>query len=126
MERATLQRLFTTFPIGWPAAGLLLLRLAAGVALIIRGLSATHGILQPAPLILSAAAVVSGVFLLLGLWTPFIGLSAVFVELLNAIPRTGDEGCHLLLAAMALSLVMLGPGAWSIDAYKYGRRRIDF
>lgn len=31
----------------------------------------------------------------------------------------------MLLALIGVSLVMLGPGAWSIDARVYGRKRID-
>jgi len=30
-----------------------------------------------------------------------------------------------LLAALGVSLVMLGPGAWSVDARLFGRKRID-
>jgi uncharacterized membrane protein YphA (DoxX/SURF4 family) len=32
---------------------------------------------------------------------------------------------QLTRAAIALSLVMLGPGAWSIDRRLFGRKRID-
>jgi putative oxidoreductase len=32
---------------------------------------------------------------------------------------------HLLLAVLAVSVAMLGPGAWSVDARLFGRRRID-
>jgi len=34
-----LQRLFSTFPDGWPGAGLLLLRLCLGIALILLGVA---------------------------------------------------------------------------------------
>ncbi len=120
-----MQRLFSTFPNDWPGAGLLLLRLAAGVPLIIRGISEIHGVPQPGPLIFSGAAVVSGAFLVAGLWTPFAGALEVFIELWIVFSQTGHEGIHILLAALSASLVMLGPGAWSIDARLFGRRRID-
>jgi putative oxidoreductase len=32
---------------------------------------------------------------------------------------------HFLLAVMCAGLAMLGPGAWSVDAYLFGRRRFD-
>ncbi|HEX8765158.1 MAG TPA: hypothetical protein VF740_08355 [Candidatus Acidoferrum sp.] len=32
---------------------------------------------------------------------------------------------HLLLAVLGASLAMLGPGAWSVDARLFGRKRID-
>lgn len=121
-----MQRLFTTFPIGWPAAGLLLLRLSAGVPLIVHGISATHRTTQPLSFTLPALSALSGVLLLFGLWTPLVGLSAVFIELSKLILRSVDGEYHILLAALALSLVMLGPGAWSIDARLFGRRSIDF
>jgi uncharacterized membrane protein YphA (DoxX/SURF4 family) len=38
-------------------------------------------------------------------------------------PANGYEH-HLLLAVLAISLAMLGPGAWSIDAQIFGRKRI--
>ncbi len=32
---------------------------------------------------------------------------------------------HIFLAILAVSLTMLGPGAWSIDARLFGRKRFD-
>jgi uncharacterized membrane protein YphA (DoxX/SURF4 family) len=96
------------------------------VPLIISGLSKIHEGLQALPLIVPAVAVASGFFLMLGLWTPLAGSCAALIDMYNAISRAGDEQYHIVLAAVALSIVMLGPGAWSIDARLYGRRRIDF
>jgi putative oxidoreductase len=120
-----LQRLFSTFPNSWPGAGLLLLRLAAGVPLIIRGISEIQGAPQLAPLILAGAAIAGGGFVLFGLWTPFAAAAEVFLELWSVFSRTAHYESSILLAALAASLVMLGPGAWSIDARLFGRRRID-
>ena len=78
------------------------------------------------PLILAGAAVVSGVFVLIGLWTPFAASLGALLEMWIVFSRTGYDGTPLLLAGLATSLVMLGPGAWSIDARLFGRRRIDF
>jgi putative oxidoreductase len=121
-----LQRFFSTFPNGWPGTGLLLLRLAAGLPLIVRGLLAAQRMFDPGAFVLPGIALVVGIFLLLGLWTPFSGLSALCIDLLKMISRDGDEAYHMHMAALALSLVMLGPGAWSIDARLFGRKRIDF
>jgi hypothetical protein len=38
--------------------------------------------------------------------------------------RTGDPCALILLAAVGVALAMLGPGAWSIDALLFGRRRM--
>jgi uncharacterized membrane protein YphA (DoxX/SURF4 family) len=33
---------------------------------------------------------------------------------------------HAFLAVLLASVAMLGPGAWSIDARLFGRKRFDF
>jgi len=38
--------------------------------------------------------------------------------------RTGDPWGLILLDAVGLALAMLVPGAWSIDALVFGRRRM--
>ncbi len=120
-----MQRLFSTFPNEWPGAGLLLLRLACGTPLIVGGISAGYGAPHALQLAVPLTAVVSGTLLLLGLWTPYAGALAMLIELRFLILRNSYEGSHIQLAALAASLAMLGPGAWSIDARLFGRRRID-
>jgi hypothetical protein len=65
-----LQRLFTMFPCGWPGRALLLLRLGIVATLTQDGILAWMGALQREPISLHIVAVIAGVFLLLGLWTP--------------------------------------------------------
>jgi putative oxidoreductase len=36
-----------------------------------------------------------------------------------------DRWIHIFLAILAVSVAMLGPGAWSIDARLFGRKRFD-
>ena len=36
-----------------------------------------------------------------------------------------DKWIHIFLAILAAGIAMLGPGAWSIDARLFGRRRVD-
>jgi hypothetical protein len=64
--------------------------------------------------------------LLFGLSTPFAAAAEVFLELWSVFSRTAYYESSILLAALAASLAMLGPGVWSIDARLFGRRRIDF
>jgi uncharacterized membrane protein YphA (DoxX/SURF4 family) len=42
----------------------------------------------------------------------------------SAFSGQGDFWAEILLATIAAGLVMLGPGAWSIDARLFGRKRL--
>jgi uncharacterized membrane protein YphA (DoxX/SURF4 family) len=46
-------------------------------------------------------------------------------ELWIAFAASGKAETHLLLGALSAGLAMLGPGAWSIDARLFGRKRIE-
>ena len=104
----------------------MLLRFTGGVPLVLRGISEIREAPPALAMILAAAAVVSGLLELAGLWTPVAASVAAFLELWIVVSRSGLEGAPIFLAAMAASLAMLGPGAWSVDARLFGRRRIDF
>jgi len=64
-------------------------------------------------------------FLFAGLWTPFVGALQAFIELWITFSGGREGAIHLLAAALGVGLAMLGPGAWSIDARLFGRKRID-
>lgn len=119
-----LQRLFSTFAGGWPGAGLLLLRLVAGTALLYfatgRHLNSSD-LPSFVPQVLEVGA---GILLLVGLWTPIAGAAMAMVQVWIAFSRAGDPLIPLLLAALGLGLAMIGPGAWSIDARLFGRKQI--
>jgi putative oxidoreductase len=123
-----LQRLFSTFPDGWPGCGLLLLRLGTGVALICLGVG---GFLSAAGELVSIArdlaAIIGGIFLLAGLWTPVTGALLAMDELWIALSlyssQRHGQWIHILLAVLTAGVAMLGPGAWSIDARLFGRKR---
>ena len=119
-----LQRLFSTFPDGWPGTGLLLLRTALCAVLIHETMTGFTG-LRGATATLQWAAAGGGLLLLLGLWTPVTGVLVGIVELWDACFQPGDPWMAILVAALGLGLAMLGPGAWSIDARLCGRRRIE-
>jgi putative oxidoreductase len=115
-----MQRLFSAFPNSLPGAGLLLLRFCQSTLLIhhagiLSGLSlSTEGLVK-------LFATGAGGLILLGLFTPFVSTIGAAAALWMAIPL--EE--RILLAAIGIGLALLGPGAWSIDALLYGRRRID-
>lgn len=126
---AFLQRLFSTFPNSWPGVGILLLRCCLATALLD---SASTGFLTPpetTPLIQQLAAAATGTFLLVGLWTPVMATLAACTEawiVLSPYPSAHeDRRIHILLSVLAISIAMLGPGAWSVDARLFGRKRFD-
>ena len=52
-------------------------------------------------------------------------LDEVWMALSLSAAPLGDRWIHVIVAVLAVSLAMLGPGAWSIDARLFGRKRID-
>jgi len=120
----TLQRLFTMFPRGWPGAGLLLLRLAAAIPLLIGATSKLFGTPQNG-LHEEYIEIGVGSLLVAGLWTPVAGALQAVIEVWLGFSGEGGTGVHFLLAALGVSLVMLGPGGRSVDALLFGRKRID-
>jgi putative oxidoreductase len=79
------------------------------------------------PSLLGAAHILlvcAAVCICIGLWTPVMGAIQGIAELVMTLFRADGYEHHLLLAILAISLAMLGPGAWSIDAQIFGRKRI--
>jgi uncharacterized membrane protein YphA (DoxX/SURF4 family) len=74
------------------------------------------------PQIIGAGA---GVLLLLGLWTPLTGILLALIELWIALAHSGDLWISISLATLGVTLAMIGPGAWSIDARLFGRKHIE-
>ena len=124
-----MQRLFSTFAGGWPGVGLLLLRLLTGAALIYFGIA---GVLEAPPLtivILQIIGIGAGILILVGLWTPVAGTLAatvkVWITLSCFLSHSGDPWIAIVQVVLSAVLAMVGPGAWSIDARLFGRKRID-
>lgn len=69
-------------------------------------------------------AAMAGILILLGLWTPFAGVLAVLANLDLFTLSPGNASETILFVGVGISLSMLGPGAWSIDARIFGRRRV--
>jgi putative oxidoreductase len=122
------QRLFSGFDDGWPGAGLLLLRLLTGPALIHFGLASLRQAPPLATVVLQIIGIGAGILLLVGLWTPLAGGLAAIVKVCIAFLRyfshSGDPWIPILQAVLSAVLAMVGPGAWSIDARLFGRKRI--
>ena len=75
---------------------------------------------------LLARCIVGGVAVLIwvGLWTPLAAVAGTVIQIIAIAFGHRFNSSLVALAAMALSLAMLGPGAWSFDARLYGRKRI--
>jgi putative oxidoreductase len=124
------QRLFTTFADGLPGAGLLLLRLFTGAVLIDFGISGMHEGPQSWNVALQIIGISAAISLLLGMFTPVAGVLAAAAKVWIAISQfsshSGDPSITLAQAILAAALAMIGPGVWSIDAQRYGRKHIVF
>ena len=119
-----MRRLFSSFAHGAPGAGLLLLRLAVGIELIVHGIAALITGPPFALAIFYSLSVLLGVLLLIGLWTPIAGSLAALGVLWEAISQLASWQHCVSVGIMAVALTLLGPGAWSVDAWLYGWKQI--
>jgi hypothetical protein len=117
-------RLFWTFPDGLPGAGLLLLRLALGGAVLSRWLTMSPTY-SPFDLTLRVSESLAALLLCVGLGAPVWGAGAAAVEVWRAYSDPQALLVHIVLAAVGGALALLGPGAFSIDACIFGWRRIE-
>ena len=112
------------FPFGWPGRGLLLLRLGLVAILTHDGIQAWMGAPQRESIALQAVAAITGVFLLVGLWTPVAGAIVALSEIGIVLTCSAHQST-ILLATQGIALAFLGPGSLSIDALLFGRKRLN-
>jgi uncharacterized membrane protein YphA (DoxX/SURF4 family) len=132
-RRLWLQKLFSTFPEGWPGLGLVLMRLTVGLSAIVQGIGT---FVDSAAQLLSCAIgsleILVGAALLIGFVTPITGACASLGNLAIAVSwfQTSSEKTHdktvvaLYLVVISIAITLLGPGAFSLDARLFGRREI--
>jgi uncharacterized membrane protein YphA (DoxX/SURF4 family) len=105
------------------------LRLLTGIALIYFGIANLHEPPLLATAVLQIIGIGAGILLLVGLWTPVAGALAAIVKVWIALSgycsHSGDPWIAIPQAVLSAVLAMVGPGAWSIDARLFGRKRID-
>ena len=123
----------SSFPHGGAGAGLLLLRLAVALQLLTETLSAGAAPWWPAmlpvavawlPLSLSLAVALAAA-LALGVLTPVAGAAGALWQLLCLAQSGWAHAPPCIVGAFtAAALVLLGPGAYAVDARLFGRRRL--
>lgn len=126
-----MQRWYRTFPRGFPAIGLLVLRFAIGAKLVIE---ASSFILHPQGLkpgvwLLSWLVLVIGTSFVLGILTQLVaGVSVLAVAAVylwhHALVSSFMNLPGLEIIGVALAIALMGPGAISLDAIFFGRRKI--
>ena len=115
-----MQRLFSNFADGWPGAGLLIQRLLIGAASLY-WVAATRDGTVAAPQVIG---VLAGLLLIAGLWTPVAGVATACAEAWVAFSSPSHAVIAATLAVLAVTLALIGPGEWSVDARLYGRKHI--
>jgi uncharacterized membrane protein YphA (DoxX/SURF4 family) len=128
--------MFSSYPDEWPGTGLLLLRAAIGGVLLSRGISFLLGWhdLKFAGAVIALLALTGATLLLTGYLTR-IGAALVALAITcgisfwSSVPTIDFFQSRLtagLLGVIAIALVCLGPGAFSLDARLFGRQEIIF
>jgi uncharacterized membrane protein YphA (DoxX/SURF4 family) len=126
--------MFSTFPDEWPGAGLLLLRVAGGLGLITQGIIWFGDKHSRGPLTIALATLTAavGFLVLIGCLTRLAAAVAAVVSVLLLFPSFPGPRVGLfetpvtatLAAVLAVALVCLGPGAFSLDARWFGQREV--
>jgi len=110
----------SSFPRGSAGVGLLLLRAAVGLQLLTEG-----GCGGPAPWWLAGTAWLLLAALTLGVLTPVAALAVGAWQIACLGHADWPHAATLTIAAVtAFALVLLGAGAYSLDARLFGRRRL--
>jgi uncharacterized membrane protein YphA (DoxX/SURF4 family) len=116
-----MQRLFSMFPAGLPGIGLALLRASVTIALLLE-----HHSYRP---VLSACsegtAILLSLALIVGFLTPIAAALAMVFHVLIWITLAAEGiGPASVITLEALALILIGPGAYSLDSYRFGRRML--
>jgi uncharacterized membrane protein YphA (DoxX/SURF4 family) len=114
--------------------GLLLLRAAVGTAAVLQGVVclADGGVSTFGTRLAGWLSIASGTLLLIGFLTPIAGTVAALAAIGVAFSWVPAPAVNLfdaklptaLVVVVAVAIVLLGPGALSLDARLFGRREI--
>ncbi len=114
-----MQRLFSMFPQGWPGIGLLFLRSSVAIAL----LAEQYCERQALPGWIQAAAILLSITLFAGYMTPIAAAIGLLLQgLCWSRSGGGSAAIAIIISLDTAALALLGPGSYSIDAFRFGRR----
>jgi len=110
------------FPAGAPGMGLLLLRIGVGVILLLKGFP--RGDVTGPWWVVMGLVILAGA-LCIGIYTPITCTISVLVQATGFSSTRGESAAQLVcLVLISISIGLLGPGAFSVDALLFGRRLI--
>ena len=110
-----MQRLFVMFPDRAPGVGLVLLRLGLCAAVLTLPMASTGWLQLASTGWLQLASLAAACLLLVGVWTPLAAVALLLMMGLHA-------ASHWAWLPLPVALLLLGPGAYSLDARRFGRR----
>jgi len=114
-----MQRLFSMFPQGGPGIALFILRVSVAGITVFR-LWTHYGALGPYWVLWGV--VVLALALSVGVLTPILSVLVCLVAVFSIVQGHSDALVDVSTILNAMALALLGPGAYSLDAWLYGRR----
>jgi hypothetical protein len=112
-----MQRLYSMVPTAGPGLGLLLLRIAVALSLVIDAID------LPSPVPQWLTTIVA-LLIVAGLMTPILAIAAAALHLVRIAADPLMVSMLATHAVTAVAVALLGPGAYSLDARRFGRRLV--
>jgi multisubunit Na+/H+ antiporter MnhE subunit len=109
------------FPAGAAGYGLLILRFCAAAMLMHQTMNSGSSVFTIWVLVVAS---VIALLLCLGVLTPFSCVASGIVQISTQLHHDDCLPRFIFSLAVTIALFLLGPGAVSIDAHLFGRRRI--
>jgi hypothetical protein len=119
------RQLSSNFARGWPGTGLLLIRMVVGVSLMVNAITNLRSGHPLELTILNILTIANATLFITGLWTLIAGSSVVVLAVWSIITGNGSLCPTMLSSAIGASLALVGPGAWSLDSWLFGWKRIQ-